>query len=183
MRERPPLPAHKALTWLKRAREHLVVANDYREKPDMNFIRALNAHDAVETAVKAVMIAHGKGYPNEHDIGTLLDRAEECGATLSEEKRRAAEGLTAYGGTGQYTRLEEQEEAEGGEVPEIEKVVEGANNAVEWADEQVQSALGLPKQHKEVKAHGDSEIGTAARPGSANGKKSPRRTTGRDDRT
>lgn len=83
----PKLPKENARYWIDEARRELRVANDYRGDPDMALIRCARAHAAVELAIKAVIIVHDKGYPDTHNVGLLLDRAEQVGETIGHETK------------------------------------------------------------------------------------------------
>ena len=63
----------------------------------MALIRCARAHAAVELAIKALIIVHDKGYPDTHNIGLLLERAEQVGETIGDETKQASR-LTAYAG-------------------------------------------------------------------------------------
>ena len=68
--------------WLNRARSDLALART--ERPDV-YLEDLcfHAQQAVEKAVKALLIAHQVDFPYTHDIAQLLTLLENAGPTSS----------------------------------------------------------------------------------------------------
>ena len=136
----PKLPRANARYWVEEARLELRVANDYRNEPAMGLIRCARAHAAAELAIKAVIIAHEKGYSDTHDIGVLLQRAEQIGERIDPELREA-QRLTAYAGRRRYGHLEHPQAPETPRTIDVDDVVGSANTTVTWADERVRTLL------------------------------------------
>ena len=116
--------------WLNRARSDLALART--ERPDV-YLEDLcfHAQQAVEKAVKALLIARQVDFPYTHDIAQLLTLLENAGQPLP-EPIRGAERLTRfavfarYPGVGPPVRREEYEEA-----------LTIAEAVVHWAEEQI----------------------------------------------
>ena len=106
----------------------------------MGLIRCARAHAAAELAIKAVIIAHDKGYSDTHDIGVLLQRAEQIGERIDPELREA-QRLTAYAGRQRYGHLEHPQAPEAPREIDVDNVVGSANATVTWADERVRTLL------------------------------------------
>ncbi len=136
----PKLPQENARYWIDEARRELRVANDYRDDPDMALIRCARAHAAVELAIKAVIIVHDKGYPDTHNVGLLLERAEQVGETIGDETKQASR-LTAYAGRLRYGHLEHAQPVPSPDNSEVDEVIDIANRTVAWADDRVQALL------------------------------------------
>ena len=106
----------------------------------MALIRCARAHAAVELAIKALIIVHDKGYPDTHNIGLLLERAEQVGETIGDETKQASR-LTAYAGRQRYGHLEHLQPAPSPDNSEVDEVIEIANRTVAWAGDRVQALL------------------------------------------
>ena len=154
----PKLPKENARYWIDEAHRELRVANDYRGDFDMALIRCARAHAAVELAIKAVIIGHDKGYPDTHNIGLLLERAEQVGETIGDETKQASR-LTAYAGRLRYGHLEHLQPVPSPDNSEVDEVIEIANRTVAWAGNRVQTLLpatsgtGGQAEHKPVQHH------------------------------
>lgn len=148
----PKLPKENARYWIDEARRELRIANDYRGDPDMALIRCARAHAAVELAIKAVIIAHDKGYPDTHNVGLLLDRAEQVGETIGDETKQANR-LTAYAGRLRYGHLEHPQPVPSPDNTEVDEVIEIANRTVAWADDRVQTLLPATNGTGDQAAH------------------------------
>ena len=136
----PKLPRGNARYWVEEAKLELRVANDYRNEPAMDLIRCARAHAAAELAIKAVIIAHEKGYRDTHDIGVLLQRAEQIGERIDPELKQA-QRLTAYAGRRRYGHLEHPQAPEAPSKVNIEDIIGSATATVMWADERVRILL------------------------------------------
>ena len=92
----------EADTWLARAREDLTVVNT--TDAAIPFApRAYSAQAATEKALKALLVAHGRPVPFDHDPNTLADLAVQQGEELpAVAARDALEALSDYGGPAQY---------------------------------------------------------------------------------
>ena len=136
----PKLPRANARYWVEEAKLELRVANDYRNEPAMGLIRCARAHAATELAIKAVIIAHEKGYRDTHDIGVLLQRAEQIGERI-DPKLKEAQRLTAYAGRRRYGHLEHPQVPQATSKIDVDGIVGSANTTVMWADERVRLLL------------------------------------------
>ena len=101
--------------WLNRARSNLAQAKACI--PDVCFEdRCLNAQQAAEKAVKALLLRHGVDFPYIHNLAKLLRLLEEAGEHIPPDVRQARE-LTYYAvearypGGGEPTGAEECEQA------------------------------------------------------------------------
>ena len=92
----------EADTWLARAQEDLTVVNT--TDAAIPFApRAYSAQAATEKALKALLVAHGRPVPFDHDPDTLADLAVQQGEELpAVAARDALEALSDYGGPAQY---------------------------------------------------------------------------------
>ena len=88
-----------ARRWLEEARERLDHARNYQG--GSRRILCEQAHYATEFAIKSVIIARGRRFPTVHDIGLLLNTAEEAGETIPGDVETAS-SLTTYAGEGRY---------------------------------------------------------------------------------
>ena len=123
-------PPEDPREWLNRARSNLLLAkapkrNIYLE--DLCF----NAQQAVEKAIKAILIAHEVEFPYVHDITELLTTLEKTGQKIPPSIRQA-ERLTRfaistrYPGIASAIRREEYQEA----LAVAEKVIRWARTLV-----------------------------------------------------
>ena len=92
----------EADTWLAKAREDLTVVNT--TDAAIPFApRAYSAQAATEKALEALLVAHGRPVPFDHDLNTLADLARQQGEELpAVAGRDALEALSDYGGPAQY---------------------------------------------------------------------------------
>ena len=80
--------------WLNRARSNLAQAKV--DHPDVYFEDlCFNAQQAVEKAIKALLIKYGVEFPYVHDITELLTLIEEAGQQIPESVKQA-ERLTRF---------------------------------------------------------------------------------------
>jgi HEPN domain-containing protein len=116
--------------WLNRARSNLALAQTPGEGiyfEDLCF----NLQQAVEKAIKALLIKHGVDFPYVHDIGELLVLLEDVGQSVPENIRQSARltrfaVFTRYPGLAPPIGHEEYREALG-----------IAETVVRWAEEQI----------------------------------------------
>ncbi|MGH7964023.1 MAG: HEPN domain-containing protein [Candidatus Binatia bacterium] len=87
-------PPEDPREWLNRARGNLALAR--MQGPDL-YLEDLcfNAQQAVEKAIKAVLIQHEVEFPYVHDIAGLLTVLEQAGQTIPHSVRQA-ERLTRF---------------------------------------------------------------------------------------
>lgn len=77
---------HAAAAWFDDARADLASARSlsaHRDEQTAPFAAAFHAQQAVEKAVKALLIWHGIDYPSRHDLGLLVGLLPE-GASIKE---------------------------------------------------------------------------------------------------
>ena len=101
----------EADTWLAKAREDLTVVNT--TDAAIPFApRAYSAQAATEKALKALLVAHGRPVPFDHDPDMLADFAIQQGEALpAVAGRDALEALSEYGGPAQYPHYGEADPA------------------------------------------------------------------------
>ena len=123
----PEVPAPgSAADWLRHARSDLALASA-RNTPEI-LLESLcfHAQQAVEKALKAVLVAHGISFPRTHNIGVLLDLLPvplQPSATI-----QAADILTDYAVSSRYPGdVEPVSEAEYQEALRLTELV------VSWA--------------------------------------------------
>jgi HEPN domain-containing protein len=75
--------------WLNRARSNLVLAQTPGEGIYLEDL-CFNLQQAVEKAIKALLIKHGVPFPYIHDIGELLILLEDVGQSVPEIIRQSA---------------------------------------------------------------------------------------------
>jgi HEPN domain-containing protein len=75
--------------WLNRARSNLVLAQTPGEGIYLEDL-CFNLQQAVEKAIKALLIKHGVPFPYVHDIGELLILLEDVGQSVPEIIRQSA---------------------------------------------------------------------------------------------
>jgi HEPN domain-containing protein len=87
--------------WLRRARSNLSRAK--QEKPDDVLFEDLcfDAQQAVEKALKALLVSRGIPFRFVHDIGELLETASRGGMSIPEHLRDAVE-LTGFAVEARY---------------------------------------------------------------------------------
>ena len=92
----------EADTWIAKAREDLTVVNT--TDAAIPFApRAHSAQAATEKALKALLVAHGRPVPFDHDLNMLADLAIQQGEALpAVSGRDALEALSDYGGPAQH---------------------------------------------------------------------------------
>lgn len=80
----PPQPDDRndAHGWLRYARENLAHAEAGRAASVLNDYLCFDAQQAVEKALKAVLISRGVRFPHVHDLGELLRVIKESGITV-----------------------------------------------------------------------------------------------------
>ena len=127
-----------AKRWLEEARERLDHARTYQG--GSRRILCEQAHYATEYAIKSVIIARGQTFPTVHDIGLLLNTAEEAGETIPADVETAS-SLSAYAGEGRYSFDRDPEVVAIGDE-EHQQAVRQAETVVGWAEERIEQLLG-----------------------------------------
>ena len=137
MNPRRALEADAARLWIDEAQDHLKIAA--KHEPGLNLrLLCSEAHSGAEKAVKAVIIAHGEPFPYVHDIGRLLDRAEQVGEVIPDDVRIGA-ALTLYSDSGRYPDVGDEQEPT--TKAEYERAMVNAAAVVGWAVRRVASLL------------------------------------------
>jgi len=87
----------------------------------------------VEKALKAVLLAHGVAFPLTHDLEVLLQLGRQAGLALDPALEDLAR-LTPYAVESRYPGY-------GGSVSasEVDEAIRSADQALEWAREQLRS--------------------------------------------
>ena len=127
-----------ARRWLEEARERLDHARRYKD--GSRRILCEQAHYAAEYAIKSVIIAHGYRFPTVHDIGLLLNTAEEAGEAIPAEVE-IARSLGTYAGEGRYA-FDRDPEVSAVSGEEYHQAVDQAETVVAWAGERIEHLLG-----------------------------------------
>lgn len=122
------LPPSDPREWLNRARSNLIRAKNFVEGVYLEDL-CFDAQQAVEKAVKAVLIHSGIRFPRTHDLAELLSLAEKAGHPVPEGVRRAAI-LTPYAVESRYPGISEPVAEE-----EYEEAVSIAEEVLRWAEE------------------------------------------------
>ena len=117
--------------WLNRARSNLLLAKAEEQSIYLEDL-CFNAQQAVEKAVKALLIRRGVEFPYVHDIAGLLTLLERAGLEIPEPVRQAERltrfaVFTRYPGVGPPISRQEYEEA-----------LNTAEEVVRWAEERLQ---------------------------------------------
>ena len=84
----PRYPPDDPREWLNRARSNLVLARASGEGLYLEDL-CCNLQQAVEKAIKALLIKHGVAFPYVHDIGELLILFEDIGQSVPEIIRQS----------------------------------------------------------------------------------------------
>lgn len=116
--------------WLNRARSSLVLAKNQITAVYLEDL-CFQAQQAVEKAVKAVLIKHSVEFPYVHDLSLLLSMLEEAGEVIPDAVRKAEE-LTPYAFMTRYPGAVRVVTTE-----EYQAAVEVAIATVEWAAERL----------------------------------------------
>ena len=140
---------------MQSARDRLQRAEEYSS--GANNLRAEDAQQAAELALKAVVVASDRTPRRTHDIDALLAQIREVEKDVPDSVR-AASRLSKFGGTERYELI-------GGHEPqpsddETRQAVKTARATVDWSEERVRERL-TPAA--------DRSIEPAARPATAQG--------------
>ena len=84
----PRYPPDDPREWLNRARSNLVLARASGEGLYLEDL-CFNLQQAVEKAIKALLIKHGVAFPYVHDIGELLILFADIGQSVPEIIRQS----------------------------------------------------------------------------------------------
>lgn len=126
---KPPerFPPDDPREWLNRARSNLSQAKNRLSDTYLED-HCFNAQQAVEKAIKAVMLLRGVDFPHVHDVARLLSALGEAGEAIPDSIRSAAT-LTRYAVQTRYPSLDEPVSEQ-----EYNEAVEIACAVVRWAE-------------------------------------------------
>lgn len=120
-----------AREWLRRARSNLARARQPKPADAVWEDLCYDAHQAVEKALKGVLVALQVEYPRTHQIGELLGLLREAGQPLPDMLWQAQD-LTEYATIARYPRgIEPVSEDDHREAVAL------AEAAVRWAEETI----------------------------------------------
>jgi HEPN domain-containing protein len=123
----PDVPRGSALDWLRHARSDLSLARSSpRDEAVLLETLSFHAQQAVEKAIKAVLVFSGVGFPKTHSIGALLELLPPSVPRDAILERSAS--LTDYAVTSRYPG--EAEDVTGDELCEAVAI---ADRVVAWA--------------------------------------------------
>jgi HEPN domain-containing protein/predicted nucleotidyltransferase len=126
-RQLPPSDAGLPHTWLAHARSDLVVARLARSNSDVLPEQAcFHAQQAVEKAVKAVLLARNVDFPYTHNLEELVNELTSRGLAVPIDLISAKE-LTRYAALTRYPHSERISEAQ------VDQAIEIAETVVSWA--------------------------------------------------
>jgi HEPN domain-containing protein len=121
-------PSHPR-SWLRRAKSNLARARLLAGQPDVLYEDlCFDAQQAVEKALKAVLVYSGATVPKTHALAELLTRVEKSGIEVPSEVREATL-LTPYAVEARYPGLWEEVTA-----ADHEEAVRVADHVVGWAE-------------------------------------------------
>lgn len=120
--------------WLRRARSNLARAKADRRLPEVLLEDlCFDAQQAVEKAIKAVLVHRKQAFPKTHAIIELLTLAQQTGMRVPDEIRQAGV-LTGYAVDSRYPGLSEDVTEE-----DYVQALRLADRVVQWAERLVQS--------------------------------------------
>lgn len=119
--------------WLRRAKSNLIRAKQARPEGVCWEDLCFDAQQAVEKALKGVLISFGVPFRFVHDIAELLTRLEDGGIYLPTDVRLAA-ALSDYAVDARYPGLEEPVTEE-----EYQQAIALAEVVVHWAEQLIQT--------------------------------------------
>jgi HEPN domain-containing protein len=129
---RDPNELGTAYDWLRRAKSNLIRAKQPKPEEVLWEDLCFDTQQAVEKALKAVLVAQRIPFRFVHDIAELLTLIENQGGTLPEEIKASAE-LTDYSVESRYPGpFEPVTEEEFNRALEITEIV------VAWAESQIE---------------------------------------------
>ena len=128
----PPerFPPDDPREWLNRARSNLARAKAQLPGVYLEDL-CFDAQQAVEKAIKALLIKRDVAFPYVHDLARLVTQLEASGQEISEVVRQA-EVLTRYAAVTRYPGLAEPVTEE-----HYQEAVTIAEAIVRWAEEQM----------------------------------------------
>ncbi len=121
-------PSHPR-SWLRRARSNLVRSRLLAGQPEGLYEDlCFDAQQAVEKALKAVLVQRGVGVPKTHALAELLTRVENSGIEVPAEIQEATL-LTPYAVEARYPGIWEEVT-----LADHEEAVRVAERVVAWAE-------------------------------------------------
>ena len=123
-----------AQAWLRRAKSNLAIAKQPKPQESLWEDLCFDAQQAVEKALKAVLVFRGIDFPKTHDIAEILSLLSQSGQRVPEEFWKADE-LTHYAVETRYPSEEEPVTEE-----EYREAVALAEKVVRWADESLSTS-------------------------------------------
>ena len=130
-RYHPDQPDHP-LQWLGFAKDDLDAARLGTDLVSTEIL-CFHAQQAVEKALKAVLVGHSTDFPYTHDIEELLATLEEAGVSCPVASPEAIR-LTRYAVLTRYPGLAEPVTSE-----EYQSALQLAEEIVQWADAQIEN--------------------------------------------
>ena len=127
MRPTERFPPDDPREWLNRAKSSLSQAKNRLSDTYLED-HCFNAQQAVEKAIKAVMLLRGIEFPYVHDLARLMSTLEEAGEVIPDAIRGAVT-LTRFAVQTRYPSLDEPVSEQ-----EYDKAVEIACAVVRWAE-------------------------------------------------
>lgn len=123
--------------WLRRARSNLARASDPPGRPEIVLEDlCFDAQQAVEKAIKAVLVQRSVEFPKSHNVGELLDLVADAGVAVPGDVR-LAKRLTVYAVGARYPRI-----AEDVTIEEWRGVVALAEAVLQWAERAIAQEEG-----------------------------------------
>ncbi len=121
--------------WIRRAKSNLAKAKSGADVQGV-YLEDLcfDAQQAVEKAVKSVLVSRRLSFPYVHDLARLMSLIETAGLPLPDNVRRA-EALTRFATGIRYPHFSEAVTEE-----EYREALTLAEGAVRWAEEAIDSA-------------------------------------------
>lgn len=138
-------PPEDPREWLNRARSNLVLARAWSADVYLEDL-CFNAQQAVEKAIKALLIQHNIEFPYVHDLSRLLTVLEKAGQEIPESIKQA-ERLTRFAVFSRYPGISPPVTQE-----EYKEAVLLAEEVIRWVEGVVEFRATPPS-----KEHADQE--------------------------
>ena len=126
-----------AQEWLAHAEADLHYARlGQKDRDASENLIVFHAQQAIEKALKAVLVAQGVEFPKTHDLEQLVETIEEAGAAWPADMNKVME-FTPFATQGRYPGFDDPiSEAD------VEEAVGMAGKVLMWARQQVAKASG-----------------------------------------
>lgn len=130
--ERQQAVRELVMEWMRRARSDLILANMVENEEIAPEIIAFHAQQAVEKALKALLIQRQVDFPRTHIIGVLLTLCKESGYRFEENVEEAAR-MSDYAVIARYP----------GEMSEVTRqeaktTADLADQVFDWVERQIE---------------------------------------------